>query len=314
MGDQQPRRKMIIEDFQKILNEKFPNNKVKILSFVGASKPIKYQCLTCNRIYQKTRANHLYENKTLCQKCFSTRKSNTLIKVRKILEKISDIECLNLENGNTAHPLIFKCHKCGEIFKRLPDNFLKSQNCGVCGKGASVIRKDQFQRRIKENFPQEEYEVIKYTIFTEKCEIFHNCGFILKVYPGNFLRGLGCPRCSKIFSKGELAISNWFFINKVEYEYQVKIPEFLGGKSFDFLVEHKNRKILIEFHGVQHFSPQPFFGGEEKFRKQVQNDREKALFAEKHSYELLVIRYDEYENISSILSNFFGFNDYLERE
>ena len=54
------------EDFMNEIKKRFPFNKIEIIEFYGASKEITYQCKDCGRIYHKSRANHLYENKTLC--------------------------------------------------------------------------------------------------------------------------------------------------------------------------------------------------------------------------------------------------------
>ena len=103
------------EEFEKELIIRFPNNKVEILEYSGASKPIRYKCLECGKEYYKNRANHLYENKTLCQKCFTARDS----KIRnKFLDKVanSNFEVIS-PVGSVDKKVSLRCKKCSNIFE-----------------------------------------------------------------------------------------------------------------------------------------------------------------------------------------------------
>ena len=100
------------EIFFKELQKRFPDNHIEILDYIKASGPITYKCLDCGTIYKKSRANHLYENKTLCQKCFTGR---TSILRQTFLEKIkeNDFELLDTPTKAINETFHIRCKKCG---------------------------------------------------------------------------------------------------------------------------------------------------------------------------------------------------------
>lgn len=40
----------------------------------------------------------------------------------------------------------------------------------------------------------------------------------------------------------------------------------------DFVLKYKDKTVIIEYNGKQHYQPVEFFGGEEKFKKQQIRD------------------------------------------
>jgi hypothetical protein len=63
--------------------------------------------------------------------------------------------------------------------------------------------------------------------------------------------------------------------------------------KFDFCIETKNKTILIEHNGIQHYSAVDFFGGEEALLKQQERDNIKKKYCLDNNYCLEIIRYDE---------------------
>lgn len=68
---------------------------------------------------------------------------------------------------------------------------------------------------------------------------------------------------------------------------------------FDFYLPDIN--TYIEYQGEQHFHPVEYFGGEEHFIKQQQNDNIKQEWCEKNQYTLLSISYIDFNSIEEIL-------------
>jgi hypothetical protein len=66
---------------------------------------------------------------------------------------------------------------------------------------------------------KEGYTIISYKNITSPMLIRHDCGFIFKVKPDNFLKNRGCPKCFKQISKGEQKIINFLEKNQIHYEY-----------------------------------------------------------------------------------------------
>ena len=94
--------KYTLETFEQELSRRFPQNHVKVIEFNGTYKLIKYQCLDCGQIIIKTRANHLYENKSLCHKCFSPRDSKTREWIFNFIKNSSQFDFAKPWNGTTS--------------------------------------------------------------------------------------------------------------------------------------------------------------------------------------------------------------------
>lgn len=101
-------------------------------------------------------------------------------------------------------------------------------------------------------------------------------------------------------SAGELKIrqelEKWNIIFKTQY----RIKEFNINSPFDFAIFDKNEKLLalIEYDGEQHFKVVDFFGGEEKFLQQKENDEKKNKWCKENNIKLVRIPCSEYDNIT----------------
>jgi hypothetical protein len=107
--------------------------------------------------------------------------------------------------------------------------------------------------------------------------------------------GRGCPFCRT--SKGEDKIVKILENRKIKYIYQKKLN--YKGFSFDFFLPDSN--TAIEFDGLQHFEPVEFFGGEESFLKQRENDLLKNIYCSNNGINLLRIHYEDIEEIEFYL-------------
>lgn len=61
---------------------------------------------------------------------------------------------------------------------------------------------------------------------------------------------------------------------------------------------------MIEYHGIQHFEPVDFFGGEAQLETQKEHDKRKTRYAEEHNY-LLVDFFEEDDNLELVLYELF---------
>lgn len=138
--------------------------------------------------------------------------------------------------------------------------------------------------------------------------ICKNCGceWEARISRRNGYWKTGCPKCNK--SKGEKRIDNYFTqIGLTKYKDYIPQKEFEGlagvGKrllSYDFYLPEYN--LLIEYQGEQH---EKFIKGFHKskkyFQKQVEHDKRKKEYANKHNINLLEIWYYDFDNIETIL-------------
>lgn len=84
---------------------------------------------------------------------------------------------------------------------------------------------------------------------------------------------------------------------------------------YEFDIFIKNKNILVEFSGIQHYKRSSFFHHTNKdFLDQVKRDRRKAKMAKKNGKKLIIFKYDEplFEDyiINKIEGEINGLNDY----
>lgn len=284
------------DTFEKELQMRFPENDIEILKYTKASGPIEYRCKKCGQVYQKSRANHLYGNKTLCSKCYSGKASA----LREAFLQRNGIDYKILED-NLLKPISEKfsiqCLKCGRVYDyKIQQNIQNSFSCRYCGKNGSPVIKEEFLSRL--NNISSDFSVIKYKNFTSSATFKHSCGYVFSRLPANMLRNPTCPHCSPKRSAGEQKIYQWLNNHGISFEEQKHFEE-LGRLSYDFYLPIEN--MVIEYQGEQHIKPVNYFGGEDKFQKQIENDTKKKIFAEQHGLSLLEIFYYDFNKIEEIL-------------
>ncbi len=77
-------------------------------------------------------------------------------------------------------------------------------------------------------------------------------------------------------------------------------PSWLGRQHFDIWVPRWN--IAVEYHGLQHFEPVEFFGGEDGFEATVRRDLRKLALCEEHGVRLIVATQDHtHEKVIELL-------------
>ena len=148
-----------------------------------------------------------------------------------------------------------------------------------------------------------------------------SCKEILITYEGrNFykLTKYGIPQkicsCKYDNSRIETHVSN---ILKQNYTVSrtVKFDDLVGvgnGKlSYDIglINDDKSYHALIEVQGPQHYGPVDRFGGEEKFKIQVEHDKRKREYASKIGIELIEIPFWEFHRVEDYLEEL-GFSVY----
>lgn len=106
----------------------------------------------------------------------------------------------------------------------------------------------------------------------------------------------GCERQSALERKVEEILNNLFFPYKKEYSFDSLKSIFNIPLRFDFYLP--KQKILIECQGKQHYEPIDYFGGEESFKKQLENDNLKRRYCKENNIKLIEIPYWDYDIIN----------------
>lgn len=296
---------MTTEELYSKLNKTYPNDKYEILDWDEVNThPITIKCLNCGSIKTYTRIYGLFSKKKtrFCSNCSET---VSQIKVRQIL-KNNNLEFIKWDNqidsnGKIIFRVIFKCPECGQITNRRVWEVINScDTCGYCGIGHRRKKShEQFLLEVQKKFPGE-YEILdQYISAKKKIKVRHlDCGFIFEITPDNLLQGRGCPRCNRYNSKGSKKIKEWLEQNHISYTTEKTFP-WSNQKRYDFFVQEYN--LLIEFNGIQHYQPIPFFLKNRTFKEQQESDIFKKEKAIENGYNFLVIKYDEIEKIPSLL-------------
>lgn len=260
--------------------------------------------------------NHL--SGKCCPKCGN----ETISKIRKnskedILNRFKETHGNKYSYNNFVYngfhtKSIMTCKEHGD-FLQSPANHIKGHGCPDCG----LVRTLDSTRLTKEDFEIKAIEIhdskYDYSDFIYlsthnkgkiKCNI---CAHSFEQTPsGHIYQKQGCPRCKK--SKGELRIIEILDKHDIDFQMEYKLPESGDNYRYDFYLP--DYRILIEFHGKQHYKYIPFFHSSEfEFLARKEVDTIKKFAAGYFKYRLLEFNYKQLKHMSKkefeklILSN-----------
>ena len=173
-------------------------------------------------------------------------------------------------------------------FWQTPNSHLNGHGCPYCMHDKSRLKYEDFVKKSK---------IIHndYYIYKDNIQYKNNQTLIPIICPihGEFIQtakthlsGRGCAKCNQSWMEREMC--NLFEKNNIKYE-QEKIFEWLKRDNYklslDFYLPDYN--IAIECQGEQHFKPIDFYGGEEKFKRVLENDLLKIKLCNEHNIILL---------------------------
>ena len=191
-----------------------------------------------------------------------------------------------VEYVNSQTKVCIICPEHGE-FWQTPANHLFGEGCKKC----SIIKVHNEQKDNKEEFIEKakqvhgdkyDYSKCEYKTTEKKVTIICKTHGEFKQTPHSHLQGQGCPVCKQRVLEKE--VNNFLTDNKITFEFQKRF-DWLGLQSLDFFLPEYN--IGIECQGIQHFEEILFFGGKEKFKKQVENDEKKLNLCTEHGIKIL---------------------------
>ena len=296
---------MTQDEFIEFLEKKFPAEKVEVLQFEKMFSPVKYRCLSCNKIYLLDRANRVYVKKYLCWNCaIKAEPSRSKMKewIGKFFQTTQQFILQDWDGSSKSYLTIY-CKNCNRSFQKLAYNLYKKEEdtiCPNCGKNGMRVDEVEYTRRMEQIFGKDEYEILDYTSTLKRAIFRHKCGFVFSQIARNFLKGRGCPQCFHTISKGELRVRAFLDKHQIEYETQKHFQE-LWKLSYDFFLP--SYRLLIEYQGQQHYFPVEIFGGKVRYSSQKHYDEIKAEYAKQHNFILLTISYKDYKKIDDILSS-----------
>lgn len=191
--------------------------------------------------------------------------------------------------------VIIICSKHGK-FNQNPNNHLNGQGCPKCryeeNRKKFTLSTQEFIERsnIIHDF---KYSYNKVNYINSKSKVIITCP-----KHGDFkqkaiihLQGYGCATCKS--SKGERIIKRILDKFNIEYLQQYKIPGNKYQFRYDFYLPDRN--LLIEFQGEQHYRPNGYFGGAERFLETQRRDIFKRELAKLAKINLIEIHHKNLE-------------------
>jgi len=280
---------MNLKQYEEKVQAKFPQENIKVLAYQSMKKEVKIRCNDCGEIFCFKKGESVLnkDKQTFCKKCNdSPQRVRTKNKVEKWFLKTGHKKYSYFKVINFDHVEV-QCIECGKISTKPFSDLARGKGC-LCSVKNRMTPQEVFEKEIFNlgYFPVEEYKGR-----FNKILIKHKCGFIWKTMPKNLIDGKGCPKCNKKTSKGEATIENFLKESKIDYkrEFPIKVE----GKTLycDFFLT--NKKMVVEYNGIQHYEPVEFYGGLAQLEKQKYNDRLKEKYCLENGLKFVVIKYTD---------------------
>lgn len=198
--------------------------------------------------------------------------------------------------------------ECGHIWMSSPVKRINGMNCPYCSHKRLLIGFNDLMT-LNSKLAQEWHPTRN---DMQPTEVLPNCNKKVwwKCHKGHEWRTTiinrnrkhyGCPICTKIEKEsiGERLIKEFLEDNNISFQREVPIKDNISTLFLDFLTPYG----AIEFDGEQHFRPVAWFGGKQGFMNTKSRDNRKNEYCKTHNIPLLRIRYDEVEQIPSLVSN-----------
>ena len=282
-----------IEKARKVHGDKYDYSNVE---YKGALSKIKIVC-PVHGIFEQMAYKHINQAQG-CSKCVNEKKKKT---AEQFIQEAKSIHGDKYDYSNTEYidaktkvKIICPIHG---TFEQTPHNHLSNnQGCPKCNGGIKLSAEEFIQKAKEVHGDKYVYSNVEYKNAHIKVKIICPIHGIFEQLPNAHLNGQECPRCKQ--SHGEKKIRIYLENNNTVFEEQKKFKN-LGNLSYDFFIPEK--KLLIEYNGIQHYKVVDFFGGEKQFRLQKHHDWLKRKFARDNNYNLLTISYKDYNIIEKNL-------------
>lgn len=297
------------EEFIELVKEWHPN--IEILSTYKNSKTkVLCRCKIDNYEWMQ-RPNDLQQGHG-CPKCNNYNKMSNEEFLNDFYS-INDVIEIKSDYVNRRTPILCKCKIDGYEWNAYSYDLLNNRSrCRRC-LNLEQYTTDSFKTIMSKINPNisiiGEYVRSKTPI---KC-ICKVCKTTFYPQPANLKNGMtGCPTCNGKNSVLERNVKDILDKYNIKYGYQKRYPDLIGigGKqlSYDFYLSEYN--IVIECQGEQHFKSVKYFGGDEKFKIQIEHDKRKKDYAERHSIKLVELTYKDKNNEENKLINILGLKKY----
>ena len=272
------------KEFVEEVKAKNPN--VEFLEeFKDTSTKILCKCTVCENEWKAHPPNLIKGHG--CIRCANVHKRTHEEFLKELKAINAKIEVLGTyENRKTK--LLCKCRVCGCKWNPTPSDVIQGGGCPKCG---NVYRKSHEEFVVEVKTKQPTIEVIgKYVNANTKilchCKV---CGSHWKATGDSLTQGHGCPRCKE--SRGEKSIAQILDKYLIPYIRQHKFDDCIHKRRLPFDFYLPERRICIEYDGMQHEIPIKYFGGKHAFEKMKIRDAIKNNYCEANNIKLIRVSY-----------------------
>ncbi|WP_258297698.1 hypothetical protein [Paenibacillus peoriae] len=296
-GKSKKTKEGFINEVRQLVGEEY-----RVLSeYKNARTKIEMQHMSCG--YQYSIVPDSFLRGTRCPACNGKIKKNTEMFTKEVFQLVGDEYTILGEYVNSNTPVSIRHNICGHEYPTRPGNFLRGYRCAVCAKVKKKTT-EFFIEEVRGKFGCE-YEILgEYIDSRTVISIRHTaCGFEYSTTPDNLLRGKGCFYCNRM-SKPEKDLYHLLQANRMDFEIQKEFDDLQheGQLRFDYCIYlggDKDKFVLIEYDGMQHYKP---VFGEDSFLKTKIRDELKEAYCQQNNFPLKRIPY--YKNHVKSLANF----------
>ena len=286
-----------IIEAKQVHSDKYDYSKV---DYKGAFKKVCVICPKHGEFWQLP-IQHLQGHG--CPKCGEiNRRQNTRKNTEWFIKKAKEVhgDKYNYSKTEYIHSMSGVCITCpthGDFWMP-PNRHLQGHGCPKCG-GNEKLTTERFIEKSKQvHGSKYDYSKVEYKGNFEKvCIICPKHGEFWQ-YANQHMQGRGCPHCRQ--SSLEKEIRDFLDEEKIEYVAQ-KRANWLDRQSLDFYLPKYN--IAIECQGIQHFKPSEYFGGEERYKRTIELDRNKNKICQENGINILYYSHYDYEYVFEIIKD-----------
>ena len=242
-------------------------------------------------------------NKFGCPKCGKEssdklRASNSKDFISKAIKVHGDkYDYSRVEYINCHTKICIICPKHGE-FWQIPSEHLNGRGCKKCGdelRGLNQrLSKEEFIIRSKNIHDNKyDYSRVEYVNSeTKVCIICPEHGEFWQIAHSH-LQGYGCPHCN--IYKCEFYVKSWLIEYNISFLQQesVDVLKTVRNARVDFIINHNNEQIWVEYNGIQHYRYIEFFHeyNLDNFKAQLNRDEKIRSYCHINSIKLIEIPY-----------------------
>lgn len=176
--------------------------------------------------------------------------------------------------------------------------------CATCTDQSPIEAEKTFRRLIAEQKGTVVGNYINNRTSVEcLCQFNHKCS----PQPTNIQQGEKlCLTCCQLRKESDGAnnVRQYLIDSKISFETEVRLESISKVKrSYDFLIDYKGIKCIIEFDGKQHFNRSTWHKIDGVFEYEQTKDRTKTYVALTSGYNVIRIQTEDYKSTSSFLDS-----------